>query len=283
MKIYFANILGAVGLERYLQHKINVLASFPSFPKSKKVKNPDFCQNLFIDSGAFGKEGGKVKLNSYIEFIKKYNNIIHLYANLDVIGNAKASWGNQIIMEKAGLTPLPVFHYGNDIKWLNRLVNKYEYIALGGLVPIATNANAMRQGLDYIWGQILNSNNPTVKVHGFGIQSIKLMKRYPWHSVDSSSTHIIARYGGIYTPWGTFKINPNVNSKEMEWQIKKPLQLKRIENFVKSHINGCLFKEAREQSKKGILIRCAISIHYITKELMHHKCSFQPNQSILKI
>ena len=281
MKIYFANMLGAVGLEKYLRHKINVLAAFPSFPKSKEIKKPGYCRNLFVDSGAFGKAGTKIDLNSYTRFIKKYNNVIHLYANLDVIGNAEASWKNQVVMEKIGLEPLPVFHYGSNIKWLDRLVNKYEYIALGGLVPITTNANIIRQWLDYVWKRILKSNNSNIKVHGFGIQSINLMKRYPWYSVDATSLHIMARYGGIYTPWGTLKINPDVNSKEMEWQIKKPILLKQIKDFTEKYIDKLAFADAQENTSVGTLIRSAISIHYITKELKHHKCSFQVNNHSL--
>jgi hypothetical protein len=47
---------------------------------------------------------------------------------------------------------------------------------------------------DEVWHYIL-SNNPSLKVHGFGLTNIELMERYPWYSVDSSSFQGCRRFG----------------------------------------------------------------------------------------
>lgn len=266
MKVYFANMFGAKGLESYLRYKINILAAYPSFGK-RDILLPPYCSNLFVDSGAFTKNHEKIILSNYISFIKQNADKIKLYANLDVIGDAAATWRNQIIMEKEELTPLPVFHYKNNIKWLYKLLNEYPYIAFGGLVPISKDLYSLRIWLDTLWKIVETSDNPKIKIHGFGILNIDIAKRYPWFSIDSSSVHLIARYGGIYSPYGTFKINPKVNSKEMEWQIKTPMILNKIKSFVLKNIDAYSFEEAQEQSTKGTLIRTAISIHYLTEEL----------------
>lgn len=164
--------------------------------KDKKV-------DLFLDSGAFSawSQGKEIDIYEYIDFIKEHINVIDVYANLDVIGDPEATWKNQMIMEKAGLKPLPVFHYGEDEKWLKRMLTKdYDYISLGGMVPISTSD--LIHWLDYVYKTYLcdDKGMPIVKVHGFGLTSLRLMVRYPWFSVDSTSWVLTGRMGSIYIP-----------------------------------------------------------------------------------
>ena len=274
MKLYYANLLSAKGLEKYLDYKIDVLAAFPSFPKSGVVK-PAFCDSLFVDSGAFGKNSAKVSAANYIEFIYDNKQKIDLYANLDAIGNAKKTLENQKIMEEAELNPLPVFHYGSNEKYLRYYLKQgYDYISLGGMVPISTPQLCL--WLDRIWGDYLTNKDgsPKVKIHGFGLQILSLIKRYPWYSVDASSIHVMARYGGVYTPWGTYKINPNVNSKEVTYQTKTPRNFNKIKDFVNRYCpKNITFEEAKQQSTEGTLIRCAISINYLQEWVSKEACS----------
>lgn len=158
---------------------------------------------LFLDSGAFSawSQGKKIDIQEYIKFIKEHEGLLEVYANLDVIGSAEKTWENQMIMEKAGLYPLPVFHYGEDEKWLKRILAKgYEYISLGGMVPISTGD--LIHWLDYLFKTYLcdAEGMPIVKVHGFGLTSLRLMLRYPWMSVDSTSWVVTGRMGSIYIP-----------------------------------------------------------------------------------
>lgn len=157
--------------------------------------------DLFLDSGAFSAktQGVKIDIYEYINFIKENIDVINVYANLDVIGDPEKTAKNQRIMEKEGLNPLPVFHFGGDEeKYLKPMIKKYDYIALGGLVK-AGNLTAY---LDRVFSTYLCDNNgtPKVKVHGFGLTSLKHMIRYPWYSVDSTSWVITGRLGGIYVP-----------------------------------------------------------------------------------
>jgi hypothetical protein len=162
--------------------------------KGKKVE-------LFLDSGAFSawSQDKEIQIQDYIQFIKDNENVIDVYANLDVIGDAKGTYNNQRIMEKAGLNPLPVFHYGEDIKWLKKYLS-YPYITLGGMVPISNNA--LIAWLDNLFENYLTDDKgiPICKIHGFGLTSLKLMLRYPWYSVDSTSWVVTGRMGSIYVP-----------------------------------------------------------------------------------
>lgn len=158
---------------------------------------------LFLDSGAFSawSQNKTINIDEYIQFIKDHKDVIDVYANLDVIGDPIATWDNQTYMEKAGLHPLPVYHYGEDIKWLKQLLKgNYNYISLGGMVPISTQD--LVHWLDNLFKNYLCNTEgmPIVKIHGFGLTSLRLMLRYPWYSVDSTSWVVTGRMGSIYIP-----------------------------------------------------------------------------------
>ena len=159
--------------------------------------------DLFLDSGAFSawSQGQEIDIYKYIDFIKENESVITLYSNLDVIGSSEGTWKNQMIMENAGIKPVPVFHYGENIKWLKRILARgYDYISLGGMVPISTKE--LIPWLDMLWSNYLTDEKgfPIVKVHGFGLTSLVLMLRYPWYSVDSTSWVVTGRMGSIYIP-----------------------------------------------------------------------------------
>lgn len=157
---------------------------------------------LFIDSGAYSAltQGVKIDIQEYIKFIQENEDVISIYSNLDVIGDAEATWVNQLIMEKAGLNPIPCFHFGENIKWLKLYLEKYDYIALGGMVGASNKA--LMDWLDPLWANhICNEEGlPKIKIHGFGLTSLPLMVRYPWYSIDSTSWVVTGRMGGIFIP-----------------------------------------------------------------------------------
>jgi hypothetical protein len=167
--------------------------------------------SLFIDSGAFSAwaQGVEIDIHEYIKFIKKYESLIDIYANLDVIGKgndqsneqaAKKTLENQKTMEAAGLHPMPVFHFGEPLGYLVYYIQNYKYVALGG----SADKSGVRviPWLDKCFSEYICDDKgiPTVKVHGFGMTSLHTMIRYPWYSVDSTSWVATSRFGAIYVP-----------------------------------------------------------------------------------
>ncbi len=139
--------------------------------------------------------------DAYIEFIKKYIDYIDVYANLDIINNAEATWANQQYLEAAGIKPIPVWHFGCDVKWLLMYLEKgYDYIAIGGLVP--NPPKILIPALDEMFSKYLTDSKgmPLVKLHGFAVTSPKLVVRYPWYSVDSTSWVKFGKYGIVCIP-----------------------------------------------------------------------------------
>lgn len=171
---------------------------------------------LLLDSGAFSawKRGIEINLSEYISYIKKHEHLLESYVNLDVIPGkpgqptsraeveraAQASHDNLRKMKKAGLQPMPVFHFGEDFKWLTLLLNEKEpYIGIGGLVAIPQPEQI--EWLDEVFSLLTNKKGwPIVKTHGFGVASFDLLKRYPWTTCDATSWALTAAYGSIYCP-----------------------------------------------------------------------------------
>ena len=72
---------------------------------------------------------------------------------------------------------------GEDVYWLNKYLDRYDYIALGGMVK----SSNIESWLDKVWSIIMKSNNSKVRIHGFGMTTLDLLLKYPWYSADSSS------------------------------------------------------------------------------------------------
>ncbi len=157
---------------------------------------------VFLDSGAFSAmtKGVEIDLRGYCHYIQKNADIIEHYSVLDGIGDPLKTWQNQQLMESLGVRPLPCFHYGEDERYLEWYISNYEYITLGGMVPISTPQ--LYNWLDRIWGKYLTdgAGKPRVKVHGFGVTTFGIMERYPWFSVDSSRWVMAAAMGTVILP-----------------------------------------------------------------------------------
>ncbi len=158
--------------------------------------------DFFLDSGAYSAMtcGVTINIDEYIAFIRENEEKLTMYANLDVIGNEEASFRNWQYMREQGLKPVPVFHIGSDPKFLKHYMSKVDYIAVGGVADMTPEQ--MLDNLDRLWSLYLTDSHgvPNIKIHGFGITSMRLLNRYPWYSVDSTTWLRQAMYGSIMAP-----------------------------------------------------------------------------------
>lgn len=154
---------------------------------------------VFLDSGAFSAftQGAQIDLNAYVKFCRDNEDFIEMASVLDGIGDPQKTYENQVEMERQGVYPLPCFHYGEDERYLEYYIENYTYITIGGLVPISKPEQ--KAWLDKIWSRYLCDENgyAKLKVHGFGLTTVDMMSRYPWHSVDSSTWIQKAMFGMI--------------------------------------------------------------------------------------
>lgn len=185
----------------------HVLESWHYVGKDKYVRHMrENKAQIFLDSGAFSafNLGVKLSVKEYCDYIKRNQDIIRvedgilIASVLDGIGDADETWRNQQEMESYGVRPLPCFHAGEDVRYLEHYIANYEYITLGGLV--GGTIEQLKIWLDRMWNKHLldGAGRPKIKVHGFGITSIEMMERYEWHSCDSSTWVQAAAFGEIW-------------------------------------------------------------------------------------
>jgi hypothetical protein len=162
---------------------------------------------VIIDSGAFSAFASNriVHPQEYaqwaIQFDAKWRSHLKslLFMNLDVIGDQDATWKNQKLLEKLGMNPMPIVTHGVDLSHLDRALEGYDYIALGGLVPHTRQRKKLEAWLDPCFSRVMAYFKKTKKlrkVHLLGITSEWVLQRYPLYSCDSSSWTSCLRFGG---------------------------------------------------------------------------------------
>ena len=240
MRIYFAGvdrhsflpILWKAGARRVLINYYDFRNTFHNL--LEHLKQYDF--DILLDSGAYPAytRGVKIDVKEYANFLKKYGEYFEGYFNLDDIESFDKTWDNQDYLESERLKPIPVYHYGEPIETLKIISRQYEFIGIGGMVPIS------KQKLDN-WLQFVFFNKdgqeklPGIKFHGLGLTTYDLMKKYPFYSVDSSKWLNAKRFG------------KHINKNGQQIRVKDA----RIEQPVKWHLGA--EKELEKRKFQGDL------------------------------
>lgn len=222
-----------LGHKRLLRNKSRVLLE--GLPRD--------CRGFFLDSGAhslyhkyikttltgkmdhswFWRNGEftpefRIMLDSYASFIKLYGKGIDHYATLDVIYNPELSWKSLKYLENYhGLKPVPVIPLSSHPRWMDKYLDAgYKYIGLPCLAQRDVKQGYVKWA-DEMFNRICDTRDrlPGVKIHGFGVGSVDMMRRYPWYSVDSSSPYKYAGNGWVCVPHKrkgefTFDVDPYI-------------------------------------------------------------------------
>ena len=179
---------------------------------------------FMLDSGAFGawNSGKVIDIDHYIAYIRAHAEYLDYYVALDVIPgafgvtptpaevevSAQKSWENLLYMEAHGLQPIPVFHMGEQFKWLRKMMD--HGCPFIGISPANDRTTAKKRvWLDRVFNEITDDKGlPLVKTHAFGVTAIELLMRYPWYSADSTTWIMMAARGKILLPhWEKGKWN----------------------------------------------------------------------------
>lgn len=235
----------------------------------------DSCESFMLDSGAVSVRAGlaKVSLSKYIEYIKNIpKEVIEKYeivsVALDVIGDSEKSFTNYMQMKEAEIDFLPVFHYNEDLKYLERLIEEgFTYIGLGG-----THSKNSRKAVTYDdflewWSFVFFTTDengqqilryPGIDFHGFAVTSMRALTPYPWRSVDSTTWVKMAAYGKIMTPWGDIRVSNHLNAVNCRLHVDRrdPLQRKNIIKWCED------FGFTLEQASEERVVRNTINVLY---------------------
>lgn len=172
-----------------------------------------------MDSGAFSawNKGVQIDLDEYIKFCMSNLEHISYVVNLDVIPgrpgvknlsadvrekSAAEGYDNYYRMLEGGVPKeklIHVFHQGENFKWLEKMVDEIPYIGLSPANDRTTPEKSrwLDECMEFVTDE---KGMPIVKFHGFAVTSLKLVWRYPWYSIDSTSWCTTSRNGGIIVP-----------------------------------------------------------------------------------
>lgn len=158
-------------------------------------------RGLFLDSGAYSVASGKAEIGveEYADFLDRWADHFDVVANLDVLpvqdtgsglSSHEESERNQRYLEDRGHDVLPCFHLGEPWGVLEAMADEYDYLAIGGMAGLGAS------GEDVTWwlGRCFEIIPSDTRVHGFGVGP-KRMRRFPWHSVDTTAWLNWARFG----------------------------------------------------------------------------------------
>lgn len=139
----------------------------------------EYGMEIMADSGAFSmwKRGVEINLADYMAWLTDKN--IQQYFNLDVVGDMEATARNQKLMEQAGFSPIPVFHFNEPMNLLGDLVDKYSLVGLGGTVGLPTTVKEQ-------WFRQVFSLYPDRKFHALGVANTRLLAQFPFEGTDSA-------------------------------------------------------------------------------------------------
>ncbi|WP_438979922.1 hypothetical protein [Polynucleobacter sp.] len=185
----------------------------------KKVLSDIPDHEIIIDSGAFSawNSNKSVAIEDVEQFYKYVYSIrpdAH-FINLDKIPGARGrkpseqeaseaceySWKNYLRLRKITDKILPVFHEDDEWKYLQMMKDETDYIAISPANDSHTKKRIV--WLDRVYGDL----KADYKTHGLAATSEKLLKRYPFYSVDSVNYRAPAMYGrGSSASQAMFKV-----------------------------------------------------------------------------
>lgn len=194
---------------------VNILISYAVDAKKMKLHYEKYKKyEVIIDSGAFSvlNSGKKIDIDEYKDFCLSCPQN-WTFVNLDVIPSENITskkyvekcviqgWENFKYLSKYIKNVLPVYHYGEDIKWLKKYRNSVDYIGIGSggrLINTEKKIEYYRNCFDMIgWD---------TKVHAFGFSTLSGLLQIPFYSFDSVTYKRYHIAGKMYYAQGDLEV-----------------------------------------------------------------------------
>lgn len=213
----------------------NYLYSFHDLRMDLKERyQPDY--KIFIDSGGYSarKRGVKINIAQYADFLNQYAPFITIAANLDTNDIQETLNNQKFLLDRTkGVKILPVYHCSDYMHkkyrgLLDQFMKEFDYIGIGGVAGTGLNKDVLNNFLKYVFSRTRDK----IKIHGFGITAERLVKQFPFYSVDSTSWQSGARYGGVMNSNGQL-----IHYSNKERVIQSDMPLKITTGDYKDRIN----------------------------------------------
>lgn len=184
---------------------------------------PANFRDYVLDSGAFSARSSGIEIDlaefaDYCLALRANDPKLVEVFSLDVIGDWRASAKNLLEMHARGVTgAIPTLHYGSPWGALDDMPPGK--IALGGMVgrPTPMLVRWLDQAFARVWPR---------QIHGFGVTSEKLLMKFPFHSVDSSSWELGPAFGA-WRAYGKLPKRPDARPSSVGAEVEYFLRLER--------------------------------------------------------
>src|SRR5690606_16836939 len=163
------------------------------------IKSKD-CKMFLLDPVAFtfmpanNKDDFEDYLYKYINFINKHD--IKYFFELDVdsvVGLKEVERYREILERETGKKSIPVWHKSRGKQYFLDMVKEYDYVAIGGIA----SGEIKRSEYKFFPWFIEQAHKYNCKIHGLGFTNTKLLKKYKFDSVDSTSWTYGQKTGNI--------------------------------------------------------------------------------------
>ena len=184
--------------------KPNILDSYFYISEKEKWFNTikNYCADFLLDSGAYtfmqglgGKPDWTQYAKQYGQFIKNHGITKYFELDLDsLMGIKEVEYLRGIIEDTAGVACIPVWHKSRGLDYWYKMCEQYDYVAIGGIV-----SGEIKKHQYGIFTKLISIADKTkTKVHGLGFTNLEGLKKYSFHSVDSTAWLYGNRGGYLY-------------------------------------------------------------------------------------
>lgn len=168
--------------------RLSVLASF-AFIKDPHLEAAKKAKYAMLDSGAFSAftRGRPISEEDLIRFSLSHPEFDEVVA-LDTIGDPEKTLQAAIRMERAGLSPIPVFHIGEDFGYLTLYKERFRKVGLSW--GFGEKKSESRK-----WVERCFSLAWPCLFHSFGRVDFDILTKLPFDSADASTPLVMMAFG----------------------------------------------------------------------------------------
>lgn len=215
----------------FAKHPMKMLFTF-AYAKNAvrqltRIVPREHLAGCMLDSGAFTAwtQGIELKLDAYIEFWHRYSDWWDCVVALDKVGDPLVSWQNAREMVRQGVGRehgvIPVYHIGEDIKWLKRYCRNYEHVGL------SCRFGESLEGSYRFYRECFKACWPH-RFHSFGFASRKVLLQFPFQTADTSSFLTQSLRYGVWKEFGHLPMkDSDLVAYGVKSQILHALKLER--------------------------------------------------------
>lgn len=194
----------------------------------REAKNIPKYKAFLLDSGAFtflNNNAENVDWDKYVEDYARFINThkIKHFFELDIDSIIGIKEVERLRYKLESLTNkkcIPVWHKSRGLDYWKKMLNKYNYVAIGGIVTKEIKPREYN-----IFIPLLKMAKKTnTKVHGLGFTNTSKLHLYPFYSVDSTSWLSGNRFGAVDVYKGNGKMEKHTKPKGKRVKHKKTVK-----------------------------------------------------------